>query len=121
MPASGFEGIDGIDDDVDKEQGQDPPVIRHGTATSSYDVYMIDTLKKPHGNDKGDPVKTPETQSKFRRPKRRPKPRRSNDGTGENSTRHGTERNEDPVGATFEQDEQENWQASPDKQALHSE
>ena len=65
MPAYGPEDIDGIDDDADKEQGQNPPVIRRGTATPSYDVYMVDTLKKAHGDDKGDPVenKTPETQS----------------------------------------------------------
>ena len=46
MPDNGSEDIDGIDDDADKEQGQDPPIIRHGTTTPSYDVYMIDTLKK---------------------------------------------------------------------------
>ena len=38
MPDYGSEDIDGIDDDADKEQGQDPPVIRCGTATPSYDV-----------------------------------------------------------------------------------
>ena len=57
MPTSGSEYIDGIDDDADKEQGQDPPVIRRGTATPSYDVYMTDTLQKPRGNDKGDPMR----------------------------------------------------------------
>ena len=76
---------------------------------------MIDTLKKPRGNDKGDPVKTPETQSKFRRHKRRPKSRCSNDGTGENSTPDGAESSDDPMGATFEQEEQEKGQASPDE------
>ena len=65
MPTPGSADIDGTDDDADKEQGQDPPVIRRKTATPSHDVYMIDTLKKPLDKDKGDPVKTPKSQSKF--------------------------------------------------------
>ena len=52
MPASGSEDIDGIADNADKEQGQDPPDIRRGTATPSYDMYMINTLKKSRGKDK---------------------------------------------------------------------
>ena len=73
----GSEDIDGMDDDADKEQGQDPPFTRRWTATSSYDVYMVDTPKKTSDNDKEDPVanKPSETQSKRRRPKRRSKPR----------------------------------------------
>ena len=125
MPTPGPADIDGIDDDADKEQGQDLPVIGRGTATHSYDVYMVDTLKKARDDDKGDPVenKPPETQSKRRRPKRCSKSRRSKDnntGTGENSTSDDAENNEDPVGARSEQEEQENGQASPDEQALPS-
>ena len=106
----GSEDIDGMDDDADKEQGQDPPFTGRWTATSSYDVYMVDTPKKASDDDKEDPVenKPPETQSKRRRPKRRSKPRRSKDGntgTGENSTPGDAENNEDPVGATSEQEE----------------
>ena len=87
----GSEDIDGMDDDADKEQGQDPPPTRRWTATSSYDVYMVDTPTKASDDDKEDPVanKPSETQSKRQRPKRRSKPRRSKDGntgTGENST-----------------------------------
>ena len=76
----GSEDFDGINDDADKEQGQDPPFTGRGTATPSYDV---DTLKKAGDNDKGDPVenKPPETQSKYQRPKCRSKSHRSNDGT----------------------------------------
>ena len=59
----GSEDIDDMDDDADKEQGQDPPFTRRWTATSSYDVYMVDTPKKASDDDKGDPVanKPPET------------------------------------------------------------
>ena len=51
----GSEDIDGMDDDADKEQGQDPPFTRHWTATSSYDLYMVDTPKESSGDDKEDP------------------------------------------------------------------
>ena len=61
MPTPSSVDIGGTDNDADKEQGQDPPAIRRKTATPSHDVYMIDTLKKPRGKDKGDPVKTSES------------------------------------------------------------
>ena len=71
---------------------------------------MVDTPKKASDDDKEDPVenKPPETQSKYRRPKRCSKSHRSNAGTGENSTLDDGENNEDPVGARSEQEEQEN-------------
>ena len=40
------EDIDDLDDDVGDEQGQDPPITRRWMATSSYDVYMVDTHKE---------------------------------------------------------------------------
>ena len=102
----GSEDIIGMDDDADNEQGQDPPFTGRWTATSSYDVYMVDT-PKGSGDDKEEPDmnKPSETQSKRRRAKRRSKPRRSKDGntgTGENSTPGDIENNEDPVGAASE-------------------
>ena len=118
----GSEDIDGMDDDADKEQGQDPPFTGRWTATSSYDVYMVDT-PKGSGDDKEEPDKNKpsETQSKRRRPKRRSKPRRSKDGNtgiGENSTPGDAENNEDPVGATSEQEEHDNRQDNPHEQAI---
>ena len=75
---------------------------------------MVDTPKGP-GDDKEEPDanKTSETQSKGRRPKRRSKPRRSKDGntgTRENSTPGDAENNEDPAGATSEQEEHDDRQ-----------
>ena len=118
----GSEDIDGMDDDADKEQGQDPPFTERWTATSSYDVYMVDT-PKGSGDDKEEPDanKPSETQSTRRRPKRRSKPRRSKDGntgTRENSTPGDAKNNEDPVGAASEQEEQDNEQVNPDKQTM---
>ena len=41
-----------MDDDADKEQEQDPPFTGRWTATSSYDVYMVDTPKGSRDNKK---------------------------------------------------------------------
>ena len=40
----GSKDIDGMDDDAGDEQ--EPPPTRHWTATSSYDIYMVDTPKE---------------------------------------------------------------------------
>ena len=50
------EDIDGMDDDAGDKPSQDPPFTRRWTATSSYDVYMVDTPKEVNGDDKEDPV-----------------------------------------------------------------
>ena len=91
-----------MDDDADKEQGQDPPFTGRWTATSSYDVYMVDTLKNNSGDDKENPPKEdpPKTQPKRRRQRRRSRSRRakdSNTGTGDNETPDDTEDPEYPV------------------------
>ena len=60
----GSEDIDGMDE----EQGQDPPFTGRWTATSSYNVYMVDTPKGSDGDDKEEPDanKPSETQSRRR-------------------------------------------------------
>ena len=50
------EDIDGIDDDAGDEQGQDLPFTERWTATSTYDVYMVDTPKEDDDDGKKDPV-----------------------------------------------------------------
>ena len=42
----GSKDIDGMDDDADEEQGQNPPFTGGWTASSSYNVYMVYTPKK---------------------------------------------------------------------------
>ena len=118
------EDIDGMDDDADEEQNQNPPFTGRWTATSSYDVYMVDTPKTTNDDDKENPVenKPPETQQKRLRPQRRSKSRRSKDsnaGTDENNTPDDAENNEDLAEVTSEQEGQENGQASPDEQAIN--
>ena len=65
----GSEDIDGMDDDAEEEQGQNPPFTMRWMATSSYDVYMVDTPKENNGEDKEKPVEDepPKTQPKCRR------------------------------------------------------
>ena len=65
----GSKDIDGMDDDAYEEQGLNPPFTGRWTATSLYDVYMVDTPKETNDDDKEDPVKDkpPETQPKCRR------------------------------------------------------
>ena len=43
------EDIDGMDDDAGDEQ--EPPPTGRWTATSSYDIYMVDTPKEGNGDE----------------------------------------------------------------------
>ena len=118
------EDIDGMGDDAVEEQAQNPPFTGRWTATSLYDVYMVDTPKENSSDDKEDPVedKPPEIQPKRRRQRRRSKSRRgknSNTGTGETNTPDDVEDNEDLVEPTSEQDEWEGGRASPNEQAVN--
>ena len=117
------EDIDGMEDNTGDEQAQKPPLTGRWTATSSYDVYMVDTPKENNG-DNENPVedKPPEIQPKHRRQRGRSKPRRgknSNTIIGENNTPDDAKDNEDPVEPTSEQEERENVQVSLDEHAIH--
>src|SRR3954467_11153572 len=57
------EDIDGMDDDVGDEQ--EPTPIGHWKATSSYDIYMVDTPKEGNGDG------TAEDDPSNKQPKRR--------------------------------------------------
>ena len=56
-----------MNDDARGEQAENPLFIGCWMATSSYDVYMVDTPKEGSGDDKEDPVedKPPKTQPKL--------------------------------------------------------
>ena len=68
------EDIDDMDDDAG--DNQEPTPIGHWTATSSHDVYIVDTPKGSDNEEKGDGTgdRPHEKQSKRWR-KHRPKPR----------------------------------------------
>ena len=59
----GSEDINGMEDDAEEEQ--EPLPTRHWTATSLYDIYMVDTPKENIGANEN-PVedKPPEIQPK---------------------------------------------------------
>ena len=48
------EDIDGMNNDVGEEQ--EPPPTGRWTATSSYNIYMVDTPKEDNGENKKDLV-----------------------------------------------------------------
>ena len=62
------EEIDGMDDDAGDKQSQDPPFTRRWTATSTYDVYMVDTPKEDDDEGRKDPIEDKPTKAP---PKRR--------------------------------------------------
>ena len=68
------EDIDGMDDDAGEEQ--EPPPTGRWIATSSYDIYMVDTPNEGNGDEiaEDDPSKK---QPKRRREWRRSKSRQS--------------------------------------------
>ena len=107
-----------MDDDAGDEQGQNPPFTGRWTATSTYDVYMVDTPKEDD-DDQKDPVEDQpaEAPPKRRRQWRRSKSRHqkdSNTGTEDNNTPENAEDPEAPVEPTSEQDDWEDGQVNTD-------
>ena len=99
--------IDGMDDDAGDEEGQDPLITRHWMATSTYDVYMVDTPKEDDNDDRKDPVedKPAAAPRKRRRQRHHSKSRRDKDGnsgTEDNNTPENVEDPEAPVEPTSE-------------------
>ena len=102
--------IDGMDDDVGDEH--EPAPIGHWEATSSYDIYMVDTPNKGNGDEiaEDDPSKK---QPKRRRQRRRSKSRHSKSsdtGTRNNNAADSAEDEDNPLQTGFEQ---EDGQAGP--------
>ena len=67
------EDIDGKDDDVDSEPGQNPSITWRWMATSTYDVYMVDTPEKKDDDgtqdpDEDKPVDEPPKHQRQQRP-----------------------------------------------------
>src|SRR3954467_9662423 len=110
------EDIDGMDDDVGDEQ--EPAPIGHWKATSSYDIYMVDTPKEGNGDGTVGDVPS-KKQPKCRRQRRRSMSRQSKNGdtgTGDNNTPDSAEDN------SLQQDSaQEDGEASPPERAADRE
>ena len=87
------EHIDGMD--ADEGDDEEPAPTRPWKATSSYDIYMVDTPKEGDGDGtaEDDPSKK---QPKHQRQRRRSKSRHSKNGdsgTGDNNTQDSAEDN----------------------------
>ena len=93
------EDIDGMDDDVGEEQ--EPPPIGRRTATSSYDIYMVDTSKGSNGDEatEDNPLGR---QAKHGLRRCRSKPHHSNTGTGDENNMDGAEDEYNPDQTAFE-------------------
>ena len=109
-----FEDIDSMDNDAGDVQ--EPPLTGRWTATSSYDIYMVDTPKETNGDEamEDNPSKK---KAKHGRRQRRYKPRQGNTDTGDENNPDGAEDEYNPDQPAFEQAEQEDGQDSPDEHA----
>ena len=110
----GFEVIDGMDDVA--RDIQEPPLTGRWIATSSYDIYMVDTPKESNGDEamEENPSKK---KAKHGPHERHSKPRQGNTGTRDNNNPDGADDEYNPEQPTFEQAEQEDGHDSPDEQA----
>ena len=105
-PISGEENS--LDDDLGDKQ--EPPPTGRWIATSSYDIYMVDTPKENNGEQRKDATEDNplEKQTKHQCQRRRSKAchsKNSNNGTRKNNTPKDSKDNDDPVDPAMEQDE----------------
>ena len=98
------EDINGVEDDVGEEQ--QPPPMGRWTATSSYDIYMVDSPKETNGNEATEDNPSGK-KAKHGRHRCHSKPRHSNTGTGDENNLDGVEDEYNPDQSAFEQAEQE--------------
>ena len=103
-----------MDDDAGKLQ--EPPLTGRRTATSSYDIYMVDTQNETNGDEAMEDNPSGR-KAKHGRCWRRSKPRHSNTGPGDESNPDGAKEEYNPDQPAFEQAEQEDEKVSPDEQA----
>ena len=94
-----FEYIDGMDDDAGDIQ--EPPLTGQWTATSSYDIYMVDTPKETNG-DEAKEDNPSRKKSKHGRRQCHSKHRHSNTHTGDKDNPDGAEDEYNPDQPAFE-------------------
>jgi hypothetical protein len=113
------EDINGMDDDAGAEPAQNPPITGRWTATSTYDVYMVDTPKEDDdGNQdliEDKPIEVPPKRRRQRRRSRSRRGKESNTGTGDNDTPENAEDSEHPIEPAVEQDDGEDGQVNLDE------
>ena len=112
--------IDGMDGDAGDDQ--EPPPAGRWTATSSHDIYMVDTPKENNDEERKDATKD---SSLEKQPKRRRR-RRSNSRLGKNNDNSARENNtpvdsrgDDNIDPAIEQDEPANGEHSTEQLSEH--
>src|SRR3954466_7419009 len=91
------EDIDGMDDEArDKRR---PLPTGHWTATSSYDIYMVDTPKEGNGNKttEDDPSKKQPQRRRLRRHSKSPHGKSGDTGTRDKSNPDSAEEDYNPL------------------------
>ena len=103
-----------MDLEVEVDTDQSRPTTGRWKATSSYDVYMVDTPKEAEGNGENNPVenKLAEKPPKRRRPKSRTKSHKGKDSNTITNDGDIPEQAEDPADPAMEQEEREDGEQS---------
>ena len=85
------EDIDGMD--ADEGDDEEPAPTRPWKATSSYDIYMVDTPKEAKGDEtaEDDPSKKQQKRQRQRRRSKSRQHKNGNSSTGDNNTPESTE------------------------------
>src|SRR3954463_3536857 len=112
----GSEDFDGMDDEGGDEQ--EPAPVGRWTATSSYDIYMVDAPKDGDGDGTAEDNNT-KKPPKRRRQRRRSKSRHSKNGdsgTGDNTTPDSAEEHQNRQDSALEDEK-----ASPHERAAEQE
>ena len=112
------EDFNGMDDAAGDDQ--EPAPIGHWKATSSYDIYMVDTPKEGNGDETAvdDPSKKqPKRQCQWRRSKSR-QSKSGDTGTGDNNTPDSAEDGNNPLQHDLGQ---EDGEANPPERATDRE
>ena len=94
------EDIDDIDGDA--EEAQEPPLTGRWTATSSYDIYMVDNPKETNG-DEATEDNPSGRKTKHGRRRRCSKPRHNDTDPGDENNLDGAEEEYNPDQPAFEQ------------------
>ena len=100
------EDIDGMDDDVGDEH--EPAPIGHWKATSSYDIYMVDTPNEGNGDGivEDDPSKKQPKRQRQRRHSKSRQSKNGDSGTGDNNTPDSAEDNNNPLKQDLEKEDE---------------
>ena len=110
----------GMDDDAGEEQ--EPVPTERWTATSSHDIYMVDTPKEGNGEETAEDGPS-KKQPKRRRQRRRSKSHHSknnDNNTRENNTPVDPRGNDDHIAPAAEHDEAASGEQSTDPTSEHS-